>query len=117
MLVRADITLQPPHPFAGLRGGFYRAISVDPASRFKCRTALQVQNWSSRRDTEKHYHTMSFEELAALPVAELASPDGCHLFVWTSGPFLPQAIALMGARRSNWDCWGDQVGFFGGAQS
>ena len=80
-------------------------------------TALQVQNWSSRRDTEKHYHTMSFEELAALPVAELTSPDGCHLFVWTSGPFLPQAIALMGARRSNWDCWGDQVGFFGGAQS
>ena len=62
MLVRANITLQPPHPFAGLRGGFYRAISVDPASRFKCPTALQVQNWSSRRDTENHYHTMSFEE-------------------------------------------------------
>ena len=38
---------------------------------------------------------MSFTELAALPVKDLASGDGCHLFYWTSGPFLPQAIALI----------------------
>src|SRR5262245_38306270 len=38
---------------------------------------------------------MSFAELAALPVADLAAPTGCHLFYCTSGPFLPQAIALI----------------------
>jgi N6-adenosine-specific RNA methylase IME4 len=109
MLVRADDALQPPHPFAGLRRGYYRAIAVDPASHFKSRTALQVENWSSRRDTERHYRTMSFEELAALPIADLASPDGCHLFCWTSGPFTPQALALISAwkfRYSSWAfCW------------
>jgi N6-adenosine-specific RNA methylase IME4 len=40
---------------------------------------------------------MSFAELAALPVKALAAPTGCHLFVWTSGPFLPQAIELIRA--------------------
>jgi N6-adenosine-specific RNA methylase IME4 len=40
---------------------------------------------------------MSFDELAALPVKELAAPTGCHLFVWSSGPFLPQALKLIEA--------------------
>src|SRR5262249_48105466 len=40
------------------------------------------------------YKTMSFDEQAALPVAALGAPTGCHFFICTSGPFLPQAIAL-----------------------
>ena len=80
MLMRTDsVILQPPHPYAGLRRKHYRAIVIDPPTHFKCRTALQVQNWNSRRDVEKHYRTMSFEELAALPLRDLAHADGCHL--------------------------------------
>ena len=98
MLIRTDsVILQPPHPFAGLRRTHYRAIAIDPPTHFKCRTALQVQNWNSRRDVEKHYATMSFEQLAALPVKDLAHPDGCHLFSWTSGPHLPRACELIHA--------------------
>jgi N6-adenosine-specific RNA methylase IME4 len=84
-----------PAPFVGLRRGYYGAIAVDPASRFSSYTAVQSQNPSSRRDNERHYKTMSFGELAALPVKELAAPTGCHLFMWTSGPFLPQALKLI----------------------
>jgi N6-adenosine-specific RNA methylase IME4 len=99
MLMRTDsVILQPPHPFAGLRRKHYRAIAIDPPTHFKCRTALQVQNWNSRRDVEKHYATMSFDELAALPLWDLAHPDGCHLFSWTSGPHLPKACELI----ENW---------------
>jgi N6-adenosine-specific RNA methylase IME4 len=87
--------LATPAPFVGLRRGYYGAIAIDPASRFKSYTAIQSQNPSSRRDNERHYKTMSFAELAALPVKELAAPSGCHLFVWTSGPFLPQALKLI----------------------
>ena len=29
----------------------------------------------------------------------------------------PYADLFARERRPNWDCWGDQVGFFGGAQS
>jgi N6-adenosine-specific RNA methylase IME4 len=42
---------------------------------------------------------MSLEALAALPVRDLASPNGCHLFIWTSGPFLLNALRLI-------DAWG-----------
>ena len=86
-----------PVPFAGLRHGCYGAIAIDPASRFRSYTAVQSQNWNSRRDNERHYRTMAFDELAALPVKELAAPTGCHLFLWTSGPFLPQALELIAA--------------------
>jgi N6-adenosine-specific RNA methylase IME4 len=96
MLMRTDsVILQPPHPFAGLRRKHYRAIAIDPPTHFKCRTALQVQNWNSRRDVEKHYVTLSFEELAVLPIRDLAHPNGCHLFYWTSGPHLPKACELI----------------------
>src|SRR5262249_19422467 len=83
-------------PFVGLPVGHYRVIAVDPPSHFKARTALQLQNWNSRRDVEKHYRTMSFEHLAALPIAALAAPDA-HLFIWSSGPFIPQALKLIEA--------------------
>jgi N6-adenosine-specific RNA methylase IME4 len=92
-----EAALAAPAPFIGLRRRFYGAITIDPASRFSSYTAIQSQNWSSRRDNEKHYRTMSYSELAALPIRDLAAPTGCHLFVWTSGPFLPQAIGLIGA--------------------
>src|SRR5262249_32309830 len=89
--------LSAPVPFVGLQRRHYGAIAIDPASRFKSYTAIQSQNPSSRRDNERHYKTMPFAELAALPIKELAAPTGCHLFVWTSGPFLPQALALIEA--------------------
>jgi N6-adenosine-specific RNA methylase IME4 len=89
--------LAAPHPFAGLKRAYYGALLVDPASRFKGYTAIRSQNPGSRRDNERHYKTMSFAELAALPVADLAAPTGCHVFVCTSGPFLPQATELIKA--------------------
>jgi N6-adenosine-specific RNA methylase IME4 len=95
VLTRTSEVLQPPHVFAGLLYRGYRAITIDAPAHFKCRTALQVQNWNSRRDVEKHYVTMSFDELAALPLSDLAHPDGCHLFEWTSAPHLPRACELV----------------------
>src|SRR5258707_752457 len=62
-----------PAPFTNLRRAYYRAIAADPASHFSSYTAIQSQNWSSRRDNERHYKTMPLEALAALPVKDLAS--------------------------------------------
>jgi N6-adenosine-specific RNA methylase IME4 len=95
MLTRTSEILEPPHIFAGLVRRSYQSIVIDPPTHFKSRTALQMQNWNSRRDVEKHYATMSFDDLAALPLTDLAHPDGCHLFLWTSGPHLPRACALI----------------------
>jgi N6-adenosine-specific RNA methylase IME4 len=83
-------------PFSGLPRGHFKLISADPPWHFRARTALQVGNWTSRRDAEKHYAVMGSEEIAAMPVGELAAKDA-HLFLWTTGPTLPQAFELIKA--------------------
>jgi N6-adenosine-specific RNA methylase IME4 len=50
----------------------------------------------SNRSPERHYDTMTFDALKALPVAALAADD-CAMFMWTTGPMMPQAIELLGA--------------------
>lgn len=83
-------------PFASLERGGYGVIVADPPWHFKSRTALQAENWDSRRDVEKHYATLSHAELLALPVADLAAKD-CHLFIWTTGPNLPKTFEVIEA--------------------
>lgn len=67
--------------------GKYRMIAADPPWHFRARTALQMSNWTSRRDAERHYPVMGVEDIAALPVRELAAPDA-HLLLWITGPLL-----------------------------
>lgn len=45
------------------------------------------------RCAEDHYRTMTFEEMAALPVGDIAAKD-CALFMWVVGSFLVEAIDL-----------------------
>jgi N6-adenosine-specific RNA methylase IME4 len=86
-----------PEPFGSLRRAYYGCVFIDPPTRFRNYTAIQSQNPQSTRSNERHYQTMSYDELAALPIAALGAPTGCHYFVCTSGPFLPQAITLIAA--------------------
>jgi N6-adenosine-specific RNA methylase IME4 len=79
--------LPPDHVFAGLRREGYGCIVADPPWLFRARTALQMSNWTSRRDAEKHYAVMGIDDIASLPVRDLAAPD-CHLFLWITGPLL-----------------------------
>ena len=77
--------------FTGLKRHHYRAMLVDPPWAFR--------TWSAKgtgRSAISHYDTMSFDELAALPVAELAASD-CALFLWAYTPLLPRAIELIAA--------------------
>lgn len=55
--------------------------------------------WSAKgtgRSAEQHYPVMGLEEICALPVGALAARD-CWLFLWTTGPNLPQAFEVMRA--------------------
>ena len=68
----------------------YGIIYVDPPWRYEQR--------SIQGGAEKHYPTMSLEELCALPVAQLADKD-CALFLWTTFPKLKESFRVM-------DAWG-----------
>lgn len=83
-------------PFAGIERGHFRCILADPPWHFRARTALQVGNWTSRRDAEKHYAVMGVEDIKALPVRDVAAKDA-HLFIWTTGPCLRQTFEVMEA--------------------
>lgn len=83
-------------PFAGLPRGHFKAILADPPWHFRARTTLQMSNWTSRRDAEKHYPVLGVEDIKALPVRELAAKDA-HLFIWTTGPCLRQTFEVMEA--------------------
>ena len=91
--------LAPSSPFETLPRKYYRAIAIDAPMRFKAYVPAELQPWSHRRDNERHYRTMSFEELKALPIRELAAPSGCHVFLWTSGPYYARSLELIEAWR------------------
>jgi len=77
--------------FEGLRRNYYAAILADPPSPFA--------TWSDKgkdRSAENHYGVMSFAEIMAMPVAELAADD-CVLFLWATWPTLPQAMSVIEA--------------------
>lgn len=71
----------------------YGCICADPPWGFRARTALQMSNWTSRRDAEKHYKVMGIDDIAALPVRDLAAKD-CHLFMWVTGPIMVEGKYL-----------------------
>lgn len=66
----------------------YSVIYADPPWRYE-RSKVQGA-------AEKHYPTMSIDELCAMPVPELAAKD-CALFLWATFPQLPEALRLIRA--------------------
>lgn len=69
-------------PFAPLQPGQYDLLFIDPPWKFK--------KWSEanqEKSPEKHYDTMSIEDIFKLPVASLAKPD-CLLWLWATHPMI-----------------------------
>ena len=85
------------HLLAGVKAKHYRAILADPPWKFKSYAASK--NPQSDRHVERHYDTMTLDEIKGIEVGLAASDEGCHLFLWTTGPFLPAALDTM-------KCWG-----------
>jgi N6-adenosine-specific RNA methylase IME4 len=82
-------------PFGDLDRFRYRAILADPPWHFQ---AWASPPYGKGRSAESHYNTMKEDELAALPVSDLAQDD-CVLFMWACWPTIQQAFRLI-------DAWG-----------
>jgi N6-adenosine-specific RNA methylase IME4 len=72
--------------------GRYGAILIDPPWRFANRTGKV----GPEHKRLHRYETMSFEEIAALPVGEVAAPQS-HLYLWSPNALLAEALAIMKA--------------------
>ena len=71
----------------------YATIVIDPP-----------WHYSLRPDDDSHrgritYPSMQFAEIAALPIAELAAPSGCTMFLWTTNNHMGDAFKLLEAWR------------------
>lgn len=73
----------------------YRTIVADPPWPFQWGGG---KGGRRRRETELGYKTMTIEEIAALPVAEMAHPDGCNLFLWATDEVYREGQAVQVAR-------------------
>lgn len=78
----------------GLPGlsGTFGAILIDPPWRFQNRTGKMAPEHKRLR----RYPTMSFQEIAALPVAKYARPHS-HLYLWCPNALLREALDAMAA--------------------
>ena len=60
------------------------------------------------------YPTMTVEEIGNLPIADLAYPDGCHVYLWVTHKFLPDGLRLFKQWGVKYEClmtWVKNVGF------
>lgn len=71
--------------------GAYGAILADPNWQFLTRGRN-----GHGKSPERHYRTMSFDRIAALPVWRVAARD-CALFLWCTWPTIEQGLALIKA--------------------
>lgn len=72
----------------------YRTIAVDPPWPQKGGGTLRGrEGWHDSHGASRPmpYGLMPVDEIAAMPVRELAHPDGAHLYLWTTNGFLDQA--------------------------
>jgi N6-adenosine-specific RNA methylase IME4 len=77
--------------FATLGATKFPVIVAAPPWTYSVRTPK-----GNKRGAIQHYPTMKLDDICALPVADVAAKD-CHLFLWTTGPNLPQALRVMEA--------------------
>ena len=73
-----------PHPPCS-----YDVVLADPPWKFHHYSAKGEGKAATR-----HYRTMSFEDICALPVSHLGRGD-CILFMWCCWPSLPQAVDVL----------------------
>lgn len=78
--------------FDGLPRNHYGAVYADPPWHYR----VWAENSQNNRIASAKYKVMGTDDIAAMPVSELAADD-CVLFVWITWPQLPDALRVIEA--------------------
>lgn len=80
--------------------GRYRCIVIDPPWPME-----RIERHIRPKDSKDlDYRTMTLAEIAGLPIGDLAEQDGCHVYLWTTQRFLPDALGLMRTWGVEYQC-------------
>jgi N6-adenosine-specific RNA methylase IME4 len=95
MAARREAALSTPLPT-----GKYRCLVIDPP------WPVQKIERDVRPNQDAHldYPTMSMEDIQALPIGDLADEGGCHLYLWTTQKYLPDALRMLEAWEFEYQC-------------
>lgn len=77
-----------PFPFPPFS---FDLIMADPPWSFE-----NYSEKGEKKNAKEHYDCMPLDEIAKLPVSQLAAPD-CLLWLWATNPMLPEAFELLKA--------------------
>jgi hypothetical protein len=72
-------------------GQTWPILYADPPYHYE-----RPEPFGTHRTVEDHYPTLSIEDICAMPVAQIATPDAL-LFLWVPPPLLEQAFAIFPA--------------------
>ena len=73
----------------------YNIIYADPPWRYNdTRSGAGFKNPNGAGGAEKHYPTMSLEEICSMPVKNIAN-DNCMLFLWSTSSLLDYGFEVM----------------------
>ncbi|WP_316200866.1 MULTISPECIES: MT-A70 family methyltransferase [unclassified Bradyrhizobium] len=64
----------------------YGLVMIDPPWKF-----ATYSDKGRGKSAEQHYETMSIEDILALPIKDLAHPDGMYVWLWATAPMYDQA--------------------------
>lgn len=87
----------------------YKTIVIDPPWPME-----KILRDERTNQADFDYSVMELHEICALPVSQAALADGCHVYLWTTQRFLPDAFGVLQAWGVNYEClltWVKNVGF------
>lgn len=100
--------LQPKIETPPLPDGKYQTIVIDPPWDTK-----MVLKEVRPNQVEWPYPVMTLDEIKALPIKELAFEDGCHVYLWVTHKYLPDAFKIFEEWGVKYQClltWVKPVG-------
>jgi len=105
-----EIKRQGTDPIAPPIGKF-STITIDPP--WPIEKILRNER-PNQFDIDYSKGVMTLEEIANLPIQDLASENGCHIYLWTTHKHLPDALDLFNSWDISYQClltWSKNVGF------
>lgn len=88
--------------------GKYKTIIIDPPWSIE-----KILREVRPNQFDIDYPTMTIDEIMALPVGGLADENGCHIYLWTTHKYLPDAFDILDVWRAKYQClltWVKNVG-------
>lgn len=96
-------------PTAAPEPGKYRCIVIDPPWPM---AKIEREDRPQQGDA-LDYPVMTLENIGGIPVGEWAHAEGCHVYLWTTHKFLPDALAIFTHWGAKYQClltWVKNVG-------